>query len=244
MWSFWHHTARFSPVSLDWFRARSSGIVASAFDGCLTADSPVVLQHPTRLACLQCDELVVLSPLRERHRARCPSCRHVLAFNPRGGFARPAAYAIAALVLLPPALLLPFLQLSRSGVESAIRLPDAVVSLAEFGAPGIGVLVALFVIVVPALMLVMVLALVTLLQRDGDRRTMTRLAKALFRLHQWNMAEVFAIGVIVSLVKLAAMATIVLGTAFWSYLGFGVFFIATMANLDSFSVWYRIDAGD
>lgn len=204
----------------------------------------MVLQQPTDLACLQCDELVVVSPLQERERARCPRCDHVLAFNPRGGFSRSAAFAMAALVLLPPALLLPFLQLSRSGVESAMRLPDAVVSLAEFGAPGIGVLVALFVIVVPAVMLVMVIMLVSLIGRNGYRRAKTRIAKALFRLHQWNMAEVFAIGVIVSLVKLAAMATVVPGLAFWSYLAFGVFFIAAMANLDSFSVWHRIDAGD
>lgn len=204
----------------------------------------MVLTRPTEVACLQCDELVLMHPLRERERARCPRCGHVLAYYPAGGLTRPLAFAIASLMLLPTALLLPFLTMSVSGIERSIRLPDAIISLIEFDAPGIGVLVLLFVIVIPATMMLLAIVLIAMLDRGGRRDVMAWMAKVMFRLNQWNMAEVFAIGVIVSLVKLAAMATIILGTAFWSYLGFGACFVVAMANLDGFTIWYRIDARD
>jgi paraquat-inducible protein A len=53
---------------------------------------------------------------------------------------------------------------------------------------------------------------------------------------------VFIIGVIVSLVKIAAMATIELGISFWAYVGFAICFTLAIANLDRFQCWERIEA--
>ena len=55
------------------------------------------------------------------------------------------------------------------------------------------------------------------------------------------MSEVFIIGVIVSLVKLASMATITLGLAFWAYVGFALCFTAAVASLDQHDLWDAIE---
>ena len=51
----------------------------------------------------------------------------------------------------------------------------------------------------------------------------------------------FVIGVIVSLVKLAAMATIVLGISFWSYVAFSLSLTAALSSLDRFYVWSAVE---
>jgi len=57
-----------------------------------------------------------------------------------------------------------------------------------------------------------------------------------------SMAEVFIIGVLVSLVKIAAMASVVIGISFWAYVGFAVCFTASLSSLDRFQMWREIEA--
>jgi len=55
------------------------------------------------------------------------------------------------------------------------------------------------------------------------------------------MVEVFSIGVIVSLVKLAAMAKVELGMSFWAYLAFTVLFLKACSSMDRLTVWTTVD---
>ena len=64
----------------------------------------------------------------------------------------------------------------------------------------------------------------------------------LFLLGPWSMVEVFVIGVLVSLVKIGAMASVVLGISFWAYVGFAVCFTASLSSLDRFEMWREIEA--
>jgi paraquat-inducible protein A len=57
------------------------------------------------------------------------------------------------------------------------------------------------------------------------------------------MAEVFIISVIVSLVKIAAMADVQLGIAFWSYILFTLCLTKALANTDRFILWRTIGGG-
>ena len=56
------------------------------------------------------------------------------------------------------------------------------------------------------------------------------------------MVEVFIIAVIVALVKIAAMATVVIGISFWAYAAFTVCFTLAVSNLDRYQCWERIEA--
>ena len=55
------------------------------------------------------------------------------------------------------------------------------------------------------------------------------------------MAEVFLIGVIVSLVKIAAMATVEMGISFWAYAAFTICFTLAISNLDRVQCWSEIE---
>ena len=63
-------------------------------------------------------------------------------------------------------------------------------------------------------------------------------------LHYVQQLVVFAekAGFDVSLVKIGAMATVLLGVSFWAYIAFAICFIATLTNLDRVLMWRRIEA--
>jgi len=48
----------------------------------------------------------------------------------------------------------------------------------------------------------------------------------------WNMAEIFFLGILISMVKVASMANIVVGLSFWAYAFFNLFFIAALLHYD------------
>jgi paraquat-inducible protein A len=55
------------------------------------------------------------------------------------------------------------------------------------------------------------------------------------------MLEVFMLGILVSVVKLAKMATIIPGPALWSFAGLIVVVTAATSILDPVEVWKRLD---
>ena len=60
-------------------------------------------------------------------------------------------------------------------------------------------------------------------------------------MQNWAMVEVFFIGVLVSLVKIAHMATVVIGISFWGYGAFALCFIAAVSNLDRLQYWNQLE---
>jgi paraquat-inducible protein A len=98
-----------------------------------------------------------------------------------------------------------------------------------------------FILLVPTVILAAVLALLAPLVRGRNAPWLVPAGRLIFSLSSWSMVEVFVIGVVVSLVKLAAMATIVLGISFWSYAAFGICLTATLGSLDRVYVWDAIE---
>ena len=193
------------------------------------------------IGCPECDLLVRVAPPGPGETARCPRCRFALTSGVRDGFARPLAYALTALVLMIIALTFPFLAVNAAGIENGMTLATAVTSLTRFDANGVAVLFTVFVVLTPGAMMAATALLTALLLTRRRNRLLAPLARSLFHLNAWCMADVFAIGVIVSLVKLSTLADVLLGIAFWAFLGFSVCFLLTVTTLDRFAVWNAID---
>ena len=196
------------------------------------------------IACHGCDLLVDISGLEHNCRADCPRCGHYLTRFQHDAMNRVLAYTIAAIILLALACSFPFLSFSASGIESVMTLPGTPESLVLFGMPALGVLVAAFIIIIPATVLLLIV-LVSVPLLFGLRAPWLRIAaRALFTLQTWSMVEVFIIAVIVSLVKIASLATVVLGISFWAYAAFSICFTLALATLDRYQCWEMIEALD
>ncbi len=197
---------------------------------------------PLRLACHECDLLVSIDGLAEGERAACPRCGHILATHTPDGLTRSLAFALAAAMLLLASNLFPFLSLQASGIEQVMTLPRSAYELYLDGYLTIAILVMGPIVGIPALMLATLVALLIPVMRERSSPWLVPAARFLFVLNPWSMVEVFVIGVLVSLIKIGAMATVVMGISFYSYVIFSLCFIASLASLDRVFLWRRIEA--
>jgi len=195
----------------------------------------------SEVGCPECDLLGEVPVLNPGERAKCARCGYVLSVCFEDPYARAGSCAVSALVVLAIAFSFPFLSIAAAGVTNSMTLAQTVLYLARYGADGIAVLVSIFVIGVPVLMLVFILLLSVMLRGNRFPSWLLAPTRWLFHLNAWAMVEVFAIGVIVSLVKLAAMAKVSLGPAFWAYLAFTVLFLLAFSSMDRLAVWRDIE---
>ena len=193
------------------------------------------------IACLGCDLLVDVADLRDGDTARCPRCGHFLTRLQHDAVSRVTAYAVAGMVFLALACSFPFLSFATAGMESVMTLPQTAVELYVQGMPAISLVVAAFIMVIPAAVLILLVLVCLPLLMGYPARWLVTAARWVFTLHNWAMVEVFIIGVIVSLVKIASMATVSLGISFWAYAAFSLCFTLALATLDRYQVWQLIE---
>ena len=193
------------------------------------------------LACPSCDLVFDVLDLADGETARCSRCGHFLTRYRADELSRVMAYTVSALILLALACSFPFMEFKASGLESMTTLPQTAIQLWRNGMPDLAFLVAAFIILIPAAVLILNVILVGALMTQRPYAFLPQLGRLIFTLQNWSMVEVFFIGVLVSLVKIAGMATVVLDISFWAYAAFSIVFALAVSSLDRFQCWRRIE---
>ncbi len=210
----------------------------------MTADAAQTRAATTPVACLECDLLVDLGPLAPGQRAQCPRCGTTIAASPKQGLHRPLAFALAAAVLLMLANVYPFLAFKASGLERVMTLTESASALYDDGSRVLAALVLTFIVIAPAVLTASVIALLVPLVTGRRYPWLRHIGRLVFVIGPWSMAEVFLIGVLVSFIKIAKMATMLLGPSFWAFFAFTVCLTAALAALDRHYVWNAIEGRD
>jgi paraquat-inducible protein A len=183
----------------------------------------------------------VKAELKPNEAARCVRCGDVLYTNHPNTIDRSLAMSITSLVLLIASLSLPFLTLSRSGINSDISVLDAAWSLVFSEVALLGVFVTLLIVFIPLTRLLLMIYVMVVAKfgfsSSWPRKWAFRLANFL---EPWAMADVFLIGVVVSLIKINELAVLDIGPAFWAWVGLIVTTIALSMNLSKDTLWRRI----
>jgi paraquat-inducible protein A len=192
-------------------------------------------------ACHECDLLITVPEIREGERADCPRCGGLITARPRNGIQRALAFALAGVVFLIISLLYPFLSFSSSGLESVMSLTEASLTIYEERSTSLAVIIFVTIIAAPAVLLAAILALTLPLVLKIRVPWLREVGKLLTVLTEWNMVEVFIIGVIVSLVKIMKLATVIMGLSFWAYIAFTICLVAAMSGLDTWRLWAEIE---
>ena len=195
----------------------------------------------THTACEECDLLIAVPDIQEGERALCPRCGHTLTQRPRQGFERALAFAVAGCVFFGISLAFPFLTLANGGIENVMTLLEASAAIYREQDPILAAIVFVAIIALPIALLVAIIALVAPLVLGVPAPWLPQVGKLMFGLNDWAMVEVFVIGVIVSLVKIAKLATVILGLSFWAYLLFAICLTAALSGLDRLQVWNAIE---
>jgi paraquat-inducible protein A len=192
------------------------------------------------VACVDCDLMQRLpAQVPAGAAARCPRCDAVLARGVRHTVERAAALAAASLILLACANAFPFLRLQVSGRFTDATIPSSIGTLWAQDLPGLAALVFATTIAAPLCQLAALLYVLVPLHFGRRLPGAVPLFRLIGRLRPWSMTEVFMLGVLVSLVKLADMAEIVPGVALGAFSLMIVTLAATFSVLDVHEVWER-----
>lgn len=194
------------------------------------------------IACPTCDMLHEAVAVPEGGRLRCRRCGMVLMTNRRYAFDRTLAAAASSVILMIAAIFFPFLEVSVLGLHRQASVLDAALAFSSGLMAPLAVAVALLIVVIPILR-ASALGYTILPLRLGRRPApgAARAFRLAARLRPWAMAEVFIIGVVVALVKVAGMASITLGPAFWAMTFLVLLVIFEGTSLDEWSVWQALD---
>jgi paraquat-inducible protein A len=175
-------------------------------------------------------------------RLRCRRCNTVLMTNRPGTLDRTLAAQLASLVLILAAVFFPFLELSAAGLHRRASVLDAALAFSSGIMVPLALATALLIVVIP-LLRAGALAYTILPLRFG--RPPAPGAEAAFRLagrlKPWAMAEIFIIGVVVALVKVAGLASITLGPAFWALAFLVLMVVLEGASLCERTIWLTLD---
>lgn len=196
---------------------------------------------PDWIACHDCDLVHRAPELPGGAAARCSRCAAVLYRERHDGLNRALALSVAGLVLFTVANTFPFLSFHMQGQVTETTLATGVMDLYEQGMPELAGLVLLTAILAPALHLGLLLHMLLPLQLGRRPWALAAAFRLLRRIQPWSMMEVFLLGILVSVVKLAGMAKIVPGLAIYS---FGVLILVMAganAVLEPHMIWRRAE---
>ncbi len=195
------------------------------------------------IACPACDALLVDRDVAMGDTASCPRCGTVIEAPRPLAMTRIIMLALAALILMIAAVFFPFLELGAAGMVRRSSLLDTVMAFATGLTAPLTIAMAALIVILPVTRF---LALLYVLGPMAFGWRPARHAASAFRLAEalrpWAMAEVFIVGVAVALVKVAGLAHVSLGPAFWAFVALVIVTVLKDNFMSRVTVWKTLDA--
>ncbi|HYC48016.1 MAG TPA: paraquat-inducible protein A [Burkholderiales bacterium] len=192
------------------------------------------------LACPHCDLLQRNLEIARDAIARCARCDAALYRPYDENLDRPLAFTLAAAILFAVANAFPIVGLELRGVETSATLVGTARALFDENMALLASVVFFTTVIVPAVQLTAMLYVLLPLRLGYAPRYMPLALRALQAVRPWGMVEVFLLGLLVSLAKLAGMATVVPGTGLWAFGLLLLAIAAAVASFDARAAWSRL----
>jgi paraquat-inducible protein A len=193
------------------------------------------------IACHECDLIHRIQPLAEGAVARCSRCGAVLYRHKRNSLDRTLAMTIAGLILFVLANSFPFLSMKIQAQVQESTLFTGIKELYAQGMWQVALLVLLTTILVPLIQLLSLLYVLLPIKLNRKPWKLALVFRFVQRLQPWSMMEVFMLGILVSIVKLAGMASMVPGISLFAFLVLIFILAASAASLDPHLIWEQVE---
>ncbi|MDO8695049.1 MAG: paraquat-inducible protein A [Sheuella sp.] len=202
--------------------------------------SPVSETIHSLIVCNQCDLLLKVTLLEPGGKAACGRCGNVLYRSQPDGLRRSLVFALTSAVLFLIANAFPIVTIGSSGLTNSTTLIEAVYRLILDGLPSIAILVFVTTFLMP---LLEIMALIFLLLPVRLGRTPPGLSLAFRLIHlvkPWAMIEVFMMGLLVTITKLNAFASVSPDIALGSFVLLMISLTLAVVNFDAHYFWNQI----
>jgi paraquat-inducible protein A len=190
------------------------------------------------IACPRCDAVFSLERPVHGERARCARCETVLISPRRKAGAQIIALSLTILILIVAAAVMPFLSVRAAGASNSVSVLETALVFSAGPLVVLTFATACLIFFIPLLRVV--LSIYVLVPIVYDRPPARHAARA-FRLSEalrpWSMAEIFAIGCAVALIKINTLVDVSFGPAFWFFAVLVVLVVLQETVICRWSVW-------
>jgi paraquat-inducible protein A len=193
------------------------------------------------LACHVCGQVHELEALPSGYVAECARCGNVLERKTPQSLQITAAFTLSALLLYFPANLFPIMRMTIYGGIQENTIFSGVNRFYRDGDYFVAIVVFLASILIPFLKILGLLFLViaTRFQWEIGKHFRVKLYRVVESLGRWAMVDVFALAILISLVKLQRIASVVPGPGVVPFVLVIVFTIAASASFDPQLIWKK-----
>lgn len=189
------------------------------------------MAKPSKLLCWACDTVILLPSFRKSISCFCPCCKNRVRAGFRTDLYDVAVVSIASVLLLLTALTLPFMTIESMGLSQSMSLTSIFFVLQDEWFILLG-LFLIFTFFCPLTMHAIVIAIVFF------RIKVSKQIAQLYSLcHRFAMVDVFVLGVLISLIKLVALAKIEFHSGFYCTLIFALLMVWCFSRAKPFLIW-------
>ena len=189
------------------------------------------------VACHECDLLMRKPSIDDGECVECPRCGYELYSHRHQVVRRSLALVIAALLLYFPANFLPIMHLNLLGQTSQDTVWSGVLGLYDSGMQSIAVVVFLCSMAVPLLKLLCQLLVLLSVSLKFGRSYGLLLYRIYHHMREWGMLEVYLMGILVSMVKLADIAALSLGFGLFCFVALLLVQVWLEVTMSPHQIW-------
>jgi paraquat-inducible protein A len=198
------------------------------------------------VGCKVCGLVHEMEEVEPGYRAECARCGHSIRQRTPASLSLTFALALSALLLYFPANVFPILRMSMFGRLTENTIFTGVLRFYQDGDYFVAIVVFLASILIPFLKILTLLALVisTHLRSQRGQLFRTKLFVAIERLGPWAMLDVFALAVLISLIKIQRIANVIPGKGAAAFVLVVLFTILASASFDAQLIWNKEQTHD
>lgn len=196
------------------------------------------------IICEHCDVVHERRPLQPREIAACTRCGATLYRNQWLDVSSMLALTLATAIAFVIANLYPIVTIENQGATNAATIWGAIVASYQSGVAPVAALSAATVFFFPLAQILLFAYVLLPLQLGLRPRDFNLAMRALKLMQPWSMVEVFLLGVLVSVVKLAGVASVITGIGLYSFAALTLLLTA-LTSFDLHELWEAAEqAGD
>ncbi|OEE89789.1 paraquat-inducible protein A [Enterovibrio norvegicus FF-162] len=205
------------------------------------------------ISCRECGLVCAIPHLEHGQGAACPRCGHTLLTHVKNTHTNVLAYGLSCGIMLALSCFFPFMSIRVQGLSNDIVLLNALSVFHYFDNDVLAAMLIFTVVVLPVLTITAMMYLFFKASRvfssslpDGSvtrsnaNRWTQFLCRFILRVEPWLLVDIFFVGVLVSIVKIAAMTDVSLGPAFWTFFLYAHLVLKCSRVADKQWLWDRL----
>jgi paraquat-inducible protein A len=196
------------------------------------------------IACPDCDLLQCLPSLSPGAKGRCRRCGRVLARRPASPADLALALAITAAIVYVLANVFPLMDLSVVGRVASTTIAGGAYEMWNQGELITGVVVAFCAVIAPGGYILFMLTLLLAARQSPPPPWAGEMLRWVRHFEIWAMLEVMMLGILVSLIKIAELATVNAGIGMYAFGALVVLCPAIMLSFDDRELWQKVQWAD